>query len=148
MQKVLRPNFEKRGGLVTVVAQDIDTREVLMLAYANEEAFRKTLETGIATYYSTSRSKLWMKGEESGNTQKVWSVRVDCDGDAIVYLVEPEGDGVACHTEARSCFYRPVLRDGHVKDEPAPKASTHEELPTIELEVHPDIVSFFPRKRG
>ncbi|MDD5110247.1 MAG: phosphoribosyl-AMP cyclohydrolase [Patescibacteria group bacterium] len=105
----LRPNFAKRGGLVTVVAQDVCTKEVLMVASANEEAWRKTLETGIAHYWSTSRNRLWKKGEESGHVQIVLRVLVDCDGDAVLYLVEPKGP--ACHTAQRSCFYRDAVSD-------------------------------------
>lgn len=91
-------------GLIPVVVQDAKTKEVLMLAYANEEALRKTFETGYAHYYSRSRKKLWMKGEESGNVQKVIEVRVDCDEDALLYIVEQKG--VACHTGNYSCFFR------------------------------------------
>lgn len=88
-----------------MVAQDAKTGDVLMLAYMNEEAFRRTLETGNAWYYSRSRDKFWMKGEESGNVQKVLSVHTDCDADAIVIKIEQIG-GAACHTGHRSCFYR------------------------------------------
>lgn len=95
--------FDERG-LVPVVVQDAKTKEVLMLAYANEEALRKTFETGYAHYWSRSRKKLWMKGETSGNVQKVLEVRIDCDNDAILYIVEQKG--VACHTGNYSCFYR------------------------------------------
>ncbi len=95
--------FDERG-LVPVVVQDVKTKEVLMLAYANEEALKKTFETGYAHYWSRSRKKLWMKGETSGNVQKVVEVRIDCDNDAILYLVEQRG--VACHTGNYSCFYR------------------------------------------
>ena len=91
-------------GLIPVVVQDAKTKEVLMLAYANEEALRKTFETGFAHYFSRSRKKLWMKGEESGNVQKVIEVRVDCDEDALLYIVEQKG--VACHTGNYSCFFR------------------------------------------
>ncbi|WP_290901112.1 phosphoribosyl-AMP cyclohydrolase [Ferroglobus sp.] len=91
-------------GLIPVVVQDAKTKEVLMLAYANEEALKRTIKTGYAHYFSRSRKKLWMKGEESGNVQKVVEVRVDCDGDAILYLVEQKG--VACHTGNYSCFFR------------------------------------------
>jgi phosphoribosyl-AMP cyclohydrolase len=93
-------------GLVTVVVQDKDNGEVLMLAYANREAVEKTVETGLAHYYSTNRRKLWLKGESSGNTQKVAEVLVDCDGDALIYRVEQKGG--ACHKGYRTCFYRKV----------------------------------------
>ena len=91
------------GGLVPVVTQDADTGEVLMLAYASREAVEKTVETGEAHYYSRSRGELWRKGETSGNTQKVIEVRLDCDGDALLYRVEPAGP--ACHTGEKSCFF-------------------------------------------
>ena len=101
----MTPDFEKGGGLLPVVAQDAETGEVLMLAYMNEEAFRRTLETGNAWYYSRSRDKFWMKGEESGNVQRVKAVFTDCDADAIVLKIEQVG-GAACHTGHRTCFYR------------------------------------------
>lgn len=107
--KCLLPNFAKRGGLVTVVAQDAANGEILMVAHANEPAYRKTLETGLAHYWSTSRNELWQKGATSGNTQRVVRVCVDCDGDALIYKVDQTG--AACHTGERSCFYRDVLHD-------------------------------------
>lgn len=136
---VLWPKFEKRTidgipGLVTVVAQDAETHEVLMVAYTDEAGFRKTLETGQAAYYSTSRKKSWVKGEESGNFQKIINVLVDCDGDALVYLVEMQGNRVACHTEARSCFYRSVTHLPAGVHE-APKAGPKEHLDLIRLQV-------------
>jgi len=99
-------NVDGIDGLFTVVVQDGKTCEVLMLAYANQEALEKTIATGLAHYYSTSRKKLWLKGESSGNTQKVSEVLVDCDGDAVVYKVEQKGG--ACHKGYRSCFFRKV----------------------------------------
>ncbi len=99
-------------GLVTVVVQDAENKDVLMLAYANREAVEKTLETGLAHYYSTSRNKLWLKGESSGNTQKVHEVLVDCDGDALIYRVGQKGG--ACHKGYRTCFYRRV-EDGSLE---------------------------------
>jgi phosphoribosyl-AMP cyclohydrolase / phosphoribosyl-ATP pyrophosphohydrolase len=93
-------------GLVPVVAQDASTGEVLMLAHANEEAVTKTLETGEAHYHSRSRGELWRKGATSGNTQRVVEVRLDCDGDALLYRVEPRGP--ACHTGEHSCFFTPL----------------------------------------
>src|SRR3989344_3905440 len=104
MKDNIIPNFEKRGGLIPVVAQDARNREVLMLAYVNKEAYQLTLKTGIATYYSTSRESIWVKGETSGNTQKIIKILIDCDADALIYVVEQEGVG-ACHTGARSCFF-------------------------------------------
>jgi phosphoribosyl-AMP cyclohydrolase / phosphoribosyl-ATP pyrophosphohydrolase len=94
------------AGLVPVVTQDANTGEVLMLAYANSEAVEKTRETGDAHYYSRSRGELWRKGATSGNTQRVLEVRLDCDGDALLYRVHPAGP--ACHTGERSCFFTPV----------------------------------------
>ncbi len=94
------------GGLVPVVAQDAKTGEVLMLAYANREAVERTKETGDAHYYSRSRGELWHKGATSGNTQKVLEVRLDCDGDALLYRVEPAGP--ACHTGERGCFFTKI----------------------------------------
>ena len=97
-------------GLLPVIAQDAKTNEVLTLAYANQEAVEKTVATGEAHYYSRSRSELWRKGETSGNTQRIVEVRLDCDGDALLYRVEPRGP--ACHTGERSCFFTPVYREG------------------------------------
>jgi phosphoribosyl-AMP cyclohydrolase len=93
-------------GLVPAVAQDTDSGEVLMLAYASREAVERTRETGLAHYYSRSREELWQKGGSSGHTQTVSEIRVDCDGDALLYLVEQTGG--ACHTGYRSCFYRTI----------------------------------------
>lgn len=103
-------DFEKGGGLVTAIAQDETSGEILMVAHMNETSFRKTLEVGEAVYWSRSRSKLWHKGEESGNVQKVKSLFIDCDADAVVMVVEQIG-GAACHTGRRSCFYRKVDAD-------------------------------------
>lgn len=101
---VSQVDFEKGGGLVPVVVQDARTGEVLMLAYTNREALEKTLETGRAHFWSRSRGKLWLKGETSGNYMWVKQVLLDCDGDALIYQVEPAGP--ACHTGNRTCFYR------------------------------------------
>jgi len=91
------------NGLVPVVTQDANTGEVLMLAYANEEAIRKTVESGEAHYHSRSRDELWYKGVTSGNTQKMVEIRLDCDGDALLYRVDPRGP--TCHTGTYSCFF-------------------------------------------
>src|SRR3712207_5281207 len=99
------------NGLVPVVAQDAATGDVLTLAYANREAVEKSLSTGEAHYYSRSRAELWRKGVTSGNTQRVVEVRVDCDGDALLYRVEPRGP--ACHTGEESCFFT-TLAGGRV----------------------------------
>jgi phosphoribosyl-AMP cyclohydrolase len=102
----LAPKFDEQG-LITVVAVDHQTSEVLMVAFMNEEALRLTLEKGQAVYYSRSRKKLWHKGEESGNIQKVKDLLVDCDQDCILLKVEQVG-GACCHNGYRSCFYRAV----------------------------------------
>ena len=91
-------------GLVCAIAQDAKTLRVLMVAWMNAEALQQTANTGFAHYYSRSRQKQWMKGEESGHTQKVHELRLDCDGDAIVMLIDQKG-GIACHTGRESCFY-------------------------------------------
>ncbi len=95
--------FDKNG-LVPVVVQDASSGQVLMLAYANQEAIQKTIDTGKSHFWSRSREKLWMKGEESGNVQEIVEIYYDCDIDTILYLVNQ--DGVACHTGEKSCFYR------------------------------------------
>jgi phosphoribosyl-AMP cyclohydrolase len=97
-----RIRFDERG-LVPAIAQDVRTGQVLMLAYANREALEKTLETGLATYWSRSRQELWTKGLTSGHVQRIRRILFDCDLDAVLYLVEQTGP--ACHTERRSCFY-------------------------------------------
>ena len=96
-------DFKKGNGLIPVVVQDAKTKELLMLAYANEEALRKTLSTGYAHYWSRSRSKLWMKGETSGHTQKIKKILVDCDYDTLLYVVDQKGP--ACHTGKDTCFH-------------------------------------------
>ena len=108
-----------RDGLVAAVAQDAQTGEVLMLAYMNADTLRQTLETGVMTYWSRSRRKVWVKGETSGHVQHVRSVRVDCDGDALLFGIEQVG-GAACHTGHRSCFYRAVGPDGALAETDAP----------------------------
>lgn len=131
--KVLFPNFKKRGGLVTVIAQDSATLQVLMVAYTDEAGFLETLETGEAVYWSTSRNKRWKKGETSGDVQIVKNILVDCDGDAVVYQIEQTGNG-ACHTEASSCFYRSVFRPEE-SILPAPKAGEKDELSSRDVPV-------------
>jgi phosphoribosyl-AMP cyclohydrolase len=95
-----------QAGLVAAVVQQHDTGEVLMLAWMDDEALRRTLTTGRATYWSRSRGEYWVKGETSGHRQWVREVRLDCDGDALLLLVDQEGP--ACHTGERSCFHRPL----------------------------------------
>ncbi|WP_049969229.1 phosphoribosyl-AMP cyclohydrolase [Haladaptatus cibarius] len=92
--------------LLPAIAQDADSGDVLMLAYVSPEAVEQTVETGLAHYYSRSRDELWKKGGTSGHVQHVQGVRVDCDGDTFLYLVEQEGG--ACHTGYESCFYRQI----------------------------------------
>jgi phosphoribosyl-AMP cyclohydrolase len=104
---VLAPRFDDNG-LIAAVAQHAETGEVLMLAWMNAQALRLTLDTGEAHYFSRSRDTLWKKGESSGQVQKVVEIRVDCDQDAVLLKVLPQGDGGACHVGFRSCFYRLV----------------------------------------
>ena len=101
------------NGLIPIVVQDAGTREVLMVAYANDEAVQLTRQTGFAHFHSRSRKKLWKKGEESGHVQKVREILVDCDEDCLLYLVDQEG--AACHTGYRTCFYRSI--DGIIVSE-------------------------------
>lgn len=115
--KELRLDFNKMQeitskvqGVIPVAVQDIDTREVILIAYTNEEAFRKSIETRIATFWSTSRNEIWIKGETSGNTYELKEVYVNCEQNSLVYLVKPKSGGI-CHTynakgKARNCFYR------------------------------------------
>ena len=98
-----RPKFDA-AGLLTAVVQDSASGEILMLAHMDEEALERTRTTGLAHFHSRSRGRLWMKGESSGHVLRVKAIRVDCDQDALVLLVEPEGP--ACHTGEQSCFYR------------------------------------------
>ena len=100
------PDFEKTP-LIPVIAQDSASGDVMMLAYMNAEAYAETLKTGRVCYFSRSRQKLWRKGEESGNVQKLHNIYFDCDADAILVKMEQVG-GAACHTGFRSCFYRRV----------------------------------------
>jgi len=96
-------DFSKGNGLIPVIAQDFQSKSVLMLAYVNGEALEKTLERGYAHYWSRSRGKLWMKGETSGNVQKVKEILVDCDHDALLFFVEQKGN--VCHTGKETCFH-------------------------------------------
>ena len=97
-------DFNKGNGLLPVIVQDVHTKEVLMLAYMNEESLAMTMKSGKATYYSRSRQELWIKGETSGHYQKVIDMRIDCDQDTLLLIVEQTG--AACHTGHHSCFYR------------------------------------------
>jgi phosphoribosyl-AMP cyclohydrolase len=100
-------DFKKGNGLIPVIVQDAKTKDILMLAYANREAVELTLKTKKGTYWSRSRSELWVKGETSGHTQKVVSVSTDCDYDAILYIVEQTG--AVCHTGENTCFFNKML---------------------------------------
>ncbi|WGM40522.1 phosphoribosyl-AMP cyclohydrolase [Caulobacter sp. NIBR1757] len=109
---IIAPRFDANG-LIAAVAQHADSGEVLMLAWMNAEALRLTLDTGEAHYFSRSRNALWKKGETSGQVQTIVEVRLDCDQDAVLLKVRPQGDGGACHVGFRSCFYRLVV-DGQL----------------------------------
>ena len=115
----LAPKFDAHG-LVTAIAIEAGSKDVLMLAHMNAEALALTLSSGEAHYFSRSRKKIWKKGETSGEVQKVLEVRVDCDQDAILLVVEQTGRGAACHTGRKSCFYRRV-EDGALVDTGEPK---------------------------
>ncbi|MGB8278687.1 MAG: phosphoribosyl-AMP cyclohydrolase [Methylovirgula sp.] len=115
------PRFDA-DGLIACITTDSRDGTVLMFAFMNTEALQLTLETGIAHYWSRSRQSLWRKGDTSGQVQKVTEIRTDCDQDVLLLKVEPGGDGGACHTGRRSCFYRRLIMDrdgapGLVKDE-------------------------------
>ncbi len=111
---ILAPRFDANG-LITAIAMDASSNELLMLAHMNAQALALTLETGFAHYWSRSRGKLWKKGESSGELQRLVELRVDCDQDAIVVMVEQMGLGAACHTGRKSCFYRrAVVENGRV----------------------------------
>jgi phosphoribosyl-AMP cyclohydrolase len=105
------PSFPQADSLITAVAQDAATGQVLMVAHMNREAWKETLDTGRAVYYSRARRRLWRKGEESGNIQHVREIYVDCDGDAVLLKVEQVG-GAACHEGYPSCFFRQMTQDG------------------------------------
>ena len=111
-------DFKKTGGLIPAITQDAASGDVLMLAYINEESWRKTLETGEVHYWSRSRQELWHKGGTSGHVQKVKAIYVDCDDDTVLFKVDQLG-GAACHTGMRSCFYRRV-QDGELITEGEP----------------------------
>ena len=106
----LKLDFEKCGGLIPAIAQDWQTGEVLMLAYINQEAWEETLKSGNATYWTRSRQKLWKKGEESGNVQKIVSIQSDCDDDTLLVRVV-QNNGIACHTGSPTCFFKTIYGD-------------------------------------
>ena len=99
--------FDKIGGLIPAIVQDAETKEVLMLAFMDRDAWQATLETGIATYFSRTRQTRWIKGETSGKKQLVKEIRIDCDDDTVLLKVKQIGEA-ACHTGHRSCFYRKI----------------------------------------
>jgi phosphoribosyl-AMP cyclohydrolase len=101
-------DFNKMDGLVPGVVQDAKTGEMLMLGFLTEESYRKTLESGFVTFWSRTRSKLWMKGETSGNRLRIISASTDCDNDALLFKVEVEGDGLVCHEGTVSCFTKEI----------------------------------------
>ena len=110
---MIKLDFNKTGGLVPAIVQDYQTGEILMLAYMNPDAFNATLSTGKATYYSRSRQSLWVKGETSGNIQRIKEIYIDCDDDTVLLKVQQIGNA-ACHTGHRSCFYKKV-EDGSIR---------------------------------
>ena len=101
-------DFAKDNGLVAGIVQDAETGAVLMLGFLNEESYKKTLDSGLVTFWSRTRSKLWMKGETSGNRLRVVSAATDCDNDALLFRVHVEGDGLVCHEGTVSCFTKPI----------------------------------------
>ncbi len=122
---MLRPDFDKGNGLLPAIVQDYTSGTVLMLAYMNEEAWDMTLKHNESYFYSRSRKSLWHKGESSGNVQKVKAIRLDCDQDTILLLVEQLG-GAACHMGYESCFYRQLTQSGF--KECSPKIFEPEEV--------------------
>jgi phosphoribosyl-AMP cyclohydrolase len=114
--QVLAPRFDEHG-LIAAILQHAQTGEVLMLGWMNAEALRRTLDAGEVWFFSRARQALWHKGDTSGQVQQVVEMRVDCDQDAILVRVLPQGDGGVCHTGARACFYR-VVEDGKLATRP------------------------------
>lgn len=111
---MIQLDFEKMGGLLPAIVQDHQTGDVLMLGFMNEEAWEATLSTGQATFYSRNRQEIWVKGETSGNLQLVKEIRIDCDNDSILLMIDQIG-GASCHTGYRSCFYKQV-KDGSTQN--------------------------------
>jgi phosphoribosyl-ATP pyrophosphohydrolase/phosphoribosyl-AMP cyclohydrolase len=106
-------DFNNRGGTIPTITQDAYTGEILTLAYSNEESLKKALEIKEGVYWSTSRKEIWHKGATSGNRQKLVEILYDCDGDALIFKVEPMGP--ACHTGERTCFYRCLWKNDEIK---------------------------------
>ncbi|MFM2422373.1 MAG: hypothetical protein RL291_903 [Pseudomonadota bacterium] len=107
----LTPNFDKNG-LIAAIAQEASSGDILMFAWMNAAALEATIATGEATFFSRSRNRLWKKGEESGNVLRIVDIRIDCDQDVVLLRVKTAGQGVACHTGAKSCFYRKLQISG------------------------------------
>ncbi len=133
---MLRLRFNE-DGLIPVIAQDYRTGEIRMFAWANEEAIKKTLETGFAHYYSRSRKQIWKKGETSGETQRVREIRVDCDEDVLIYVIDQEKNR-ACHTGERNCFFRTIEGDKVSKPLPFEALQRLEEILKDRIEKKPD----------
>jgi phosphoribosyl-AMP cyclohydrolase len=112
MDTQLKLKFDANG-LITAIAVDVDNGDVLMVAFMNEAALQKTMQTGKATYWSRSRQKFWVKGEESGHVQTVQQILIDCDQDAVILKVKQHG--AACHNGFRTCFYRAITADGNLE---------------------------------
>ena len=134
-KSVLRPDFKKDDNLVTVVVQDSETKRVLMVAYTDEAGYTETLETGEGVFWLRSRQQRWKKGETSGHTLKVHQVLIDCDYDALIYLITPNGP--TCHSEAQSYFYRYAVLSAPV--EPAPKEKPEDMPALLKMNIHPRI---------
>ena len=111
MTDTIKIDFAKTEGLVPGIVQDAGTGEMLMLGFLNEESYRRTLESGFVTFWSRSRSKLWMKGETSGNRLRIVTMATDCDNDALLFRVVVEGDGLVCHEGTVSCFTKALALD-------------------------------------
>lgn len=130
-------------GLIPAVVQNIETKEVLMVAYMNADTLKQTVETGRATFWSRSRKEVWVKGDTSGNYMYVKEIRVDCDADCLVLLVNPAGP--ACHTGNRSCFFRKVENGALVKDDNAPERNDifeREQAVVIDRKANPEEGSY------
>jgi phosphoribosyl-AMP cyclohydrolase len=108
MSDAINLDFAKMDGLVPGIVQDATTGQILMLGFLNEVSYAKSLESGFVTFWSRTRSKLWMKGETSGNRLKIVSVATDCDSDALLFRVNVEGDGLTCHEGTVSCFTKNI----------------------------------------
>lgn len=127
----MRLDFSK--GLLPAIAQDVTTKDVLMLGFVDEEAVRLTLETGYAHYYSRSKRRIWKKGEESGHLQKIVDVLVDCDNDTVLYMVEQTG--VACHTGAKSCFFTSLSSGKRVLEQEKDMSAIYSVIDTLYHEI-------------